>query len=555
MSAPEAAKLSVLLLEDSENDAELVAAALRAGGLDCDLCRVETRDAFLDAVKQGHHDLVLADFSLPTFDGIGALELARIHAPALPFIFVSGAIGEERAIETLKRGATDYVLKSRLERLVPAVSRALREAQAERDRRRAEQALEFLLEASAQTAELLDLEAILQRVATLCVPALGDWCVVDVVEGEGKLRRAAGAHGNPAKAAAMAQVIGSTPDSAPGHPVWQALGEARTVHLRELAPELVAQMAGAPEHLRRVRELGLFESVSVPMVSRGTPLGVITVVSAAASRRFRPEDMALLEEFARRMAMAVENARLYQKAQEAARAREHFLAIVSHDLRNPLNAIGFSAALLSRSALAQEGSSRERKQVETIQRAVGRMTKLIEDLLELAGVEGGRLQLARDLLDPEALLDEAAEMLRPLALEKGLALQTERAARQLRVDADRERVLQILSNLVGNAIKFTPEGGSVKLGCRVEEGQVAIYVADTGPGISPEHLPRIFDRFWQAQAGGQKGVGLGLSIAKGLVEAHGGRLRVESELGRGATFVFTLPRVETRRTPAPEALA
>ena len=552
---PAAPALPVLLLEDSVNDAELIAVALEAGAVHVALTRVETRATFLAALQRGGFALVLADFSLPTFDGIGALELARAHAPELPFIFVSGAIGEERAIETLKRGATDYVLKSRLDRLAPAVSRALREAQAERHRQRAEQALQFLLEASAQTSEVLDPDEMVQKVAALSVPKLGDWCVVDVLEGEGLLRRAAAAHVDPQRTEAMARLTTFAPPDDPAHPVWRALREGRTLHLRELGPEFVQRLAASPEHMQLLQELGGHESITAPMVSRGTHLGALTVRLSAPGRHYQPEDIALVEEFARRMGMALENARLYRQAQEAARGREHFLAIVSHDLRNPLNAIAFSTALLSRSVLASEGQTRERKQVETIQRAVQRMTKLIEDLLELAGLESGRMELARTPISAGALIDEAAEMLRPLALEKGVALETELPARAPVVEADRERVMQILSNLVGNAIKFTPEGGTVKVACRLEEGQVAFSVADSGPGIAPEHLQHIFDRFWQARAERNKGVGLGLSIAKGLVEAHGGRLRVQSELGRGATFTFTLPRIEVRRTPVPEVSA
>ena len=230
--------------------------------------------------------------------------------------------------------------------------------------------------------------------------------------------------------------------------------------------------------------------------------------------------------------------RALEEAEAAVATREELLAIVSHDLRNPLGSIVFSAALLDRTTIDGEEGERVHKSAQTILRSADRMTRLIADLLDLAQIQAGKLAVEQRPEDVEGLIRDCVEMLRPLAATKDLKGM---ASAGLHVRCDRERVLQILSNLVGNAIQFTPEGGSIFIAAQDTGHEVRFSVRDTGQGISEEELPRIFDRFWQAQRKNRAGVGLGLSIAKGLVEAQGGRLSVESTLGAGTTFFFTLP--------------
>ena len=239
--------------------------------------------------------------------------------------------------------------------------------------------------------------------------------------------------------------------------------------------------------------------------------------------------------------------RMYEEARQAVEAREEVLKVVSHDLRNPLGTIAMSTQfMLEEPALPEPMRV---KQLKAIQRAGERMNRLIQDLLNVARMEAGRLVVEPGRVEMTAVLGEALEMLRPLAADKGITLSAEAVpdaagAPPPAVFADAGRVLQVLSNLVGNAIKFTPSGGRVSI--RAERamglpGRVRVAVSDTGPGIPPDQLPHIFGRFWQANKGDRRGIGLGLAIAKGIVEAHGGRLEVESRVGEGATFSFTLP--------------
>lgn len=223
------------------------------------------------------------------------------------------------------------------------------------------------------------------------------------------------------------------------------------------------------------------------------------------------------------------------------RMREDFLAIVSHDLRNPLNAIHLSTELLLKGGPATERRHSGSKHYLTIQRAVARMNRLISDLLDLSSMDAGHLSMDRrtqDLADLACVVDE---MLRPSAAEKKVRLEVHIETQPLYAFCDRERVSQVLVNLLGNAIKFTPPNGLVSLTIKAQAGDVVVEVRDTGIGIEPSQRAHIFDPYWQAEKSAKKGTGLGLSIAKGIVDYHGGRIWVESDGLSGTAFFFTLP--------------
>ena len=228
---------------------------------------------------------------------------------------------------------------------------------------------------------------------------------------------------------------------------------------------------------------------------------------------------------------------MYDEARREVNAREEVLKIVSHDLRNPLNTISMSAGLMLEVEVPRE---QQVKQLSMIKRAGERMNRLIQDLLDAAKIEAGRLGVEPRPIEVAPLVAEAFDMLRPIASEKSVRLDVSVADELPTIMADAGRVLQVLSNLVGNAIKFTPADGRVSIRVEKLAGNVRFNVADTGPGIPPEQLPHIFGRFWQADRSDRRGIGLGLAIAKGIVEAHGGRISVESRVGEGTSFYFTL---------------
>ncbi|QRK13419.1 HAMP domain-containing histidine kinase [Archangium violaceum] len=278
---------------------------------------------------------------------------------------------------------------------------------------------------------------------------------------------------------------------------------------------------------------------------RGRTLGVMSLISARPER-YGSADVVLFEALAQRIAAVVDSALLFQQAQDAVRWREELLAVVSHDIKTPLLVVRMNAELLLKAARPPDEERRRhgRRHVEMILRATDQMRELIAGILDRARLQGMPMPLAPQPWTVDELFHQALEVLRPLASNKHQDLVVEVGPGLPRVRADRERVLQVLSNLVGNAIKFTPSSGTVILRARKVDGMVRISVKDNGPGISPEDVPHLFERFWRASSVSERGTGLGLSIVKSIVEAHGGSLWVETQVGRGSTFFFTLPIAE-----------
>jgi signal transduction histidine kinase len=239
-------------------------------------------------------------------------------------------------------------------------------------------------------------------------------------------------------------------------------------------------------------------------------------------------------------ALAEENARLFDEARAATLARDRMLSVVAHDLRNPLAVVSMNAEMAAE-LLAPDSDAYIRDTLAAISHASDRMQRLVQDLLDVAQIERGTFLL--DLADHEpcSLLGEAERLMRSAARGRGIDLVVECADGLPSVRADGARVLQVLGNLVGNALKFTPEGGRVTLSCAASGESVEVVVRDTGPGIPAEAIPNLFEAFWQVHDSDRRGVGLGLWIVRSLVEAQGGTVQVESREGEGTRFGFTLP--------------
>jgi signal transduction histidine kinase len=278
--------------------------------------------------------------------------------------------------------------------------------------------------------------------------------------------------------------------------------------------------------------------LAVPILEEGRSAGSLYLARAPGEAAFTDEDQRVAELLAAYAGVAIGNARLYRQALEATRAREDLLATVSHDLRNPLSTIRLASFSLGRAGL--EGAPAEA--VARIERAVGRLTRLIDDLLEAARIEAGVLRTTVQPEDATALIEATTELLRPAAAERSIELCT-RTEPGLTVLCDRHLVMRVLANLITNSIKFSPPSGQVRVEADAGGGaDVQFSVSDDGPGIPAEHLPHVFDRYWQPKGSDRGGSGLGLFIARGIVEAHGGRIRVESTPGHGTTMRFNLPR-------------
>ncbi|MCI0570132.1 MAG: ATP-binding protein [Myxococcaceae bacterium] len=419
------------------------------------------------------------------------------------------------------------------------------------DLKRAEHRQRLLAEVSTSLAESLDYHSTVRKLAELAVRHLAEWCLVDEVHGPAAVSQVEVAHRDPAKEAQL-RTLGRRPlvDRLDAVGLLRVL---RTGHAELFAQAPDAErMAGAMgvEQPEALRSLGLDSCMMVPLLARGRVLGIVTLVSSNPRRRFDDSDLALAEELCARAALAIDNALLFQQAERATAARDELLAVVTHDLRNPLGSIVTVAKILEKTSGAERRAQPIEKYAEMILRSTERMKRLIADLLDLAKLDAGRMAVERQTTDAAALVRESLELVAPQATEKSLKLEF-RGREGLLVSCDRHQTLRILGNLVGNAVKFTPEGGSIIVSVASGQQEALFSVKDSGPGISEEDLPHLFDRFWQAKKKDQMGVGLGLSIVRGLVDAHGGRVWAESKPGEGATFFFTLPLAEAGAQVAP----
>jgi len=405
----------------------------------------------------------------------------------------------------------------------------------------------FLAELGNALQASLEQEATIQRVARLVVTYLGDVCEIDVVEDDGAFRRVKVVHADPAQASLVERIASAPLDLDRTHPVWTVRETRRSLLITRDA----GAAAVAEPHRRLLESIGATSALLVPLVARDRLIAVLFVGSCRPDRTYKAEDLLLAEEVGRRSALALDNARLYETARSAIQTRDLVMGVVAHDLRNPLNAI------LLATAATQSGCSdpTARKAAMTIERAADRMNRLIQDLLDVTRIESGQLSIARAPLRTAPIVRHLVETQTPLAASASVELRLEEAGYLPEIYADRDRLLQIFENLVGNALKFTPRGGRITLGVAPRGSEVLFWVADTGRGIARDDLPHVFDRFWQASKVERHGAGLGLPIVKGLVEAHGGRIWVESTPGRGSVFFFTIPTVrpthDAPREPAP----
>ncbi len=413
-------------------------------------------------------------------------------------------------------------------------------------RKRTEERLVLLASASQTLASSLDVESSIYEVLRAVLPSLADAAWIDLIDGD-EMRRL-GAHREPPQGRGASVEI--TRSSRPLRSIGPDAPETRV--LESGKPILIARRDSQPlsgrdgfDHEPFIRESGARSLLYIPLSSRGKSWGLFTLISFDDKRAFEGADLMFATDLASRVATAIDNARLYREAREAVRGREDVLSFVAHDLRTFLFGSRLGIDTLLRPVPGGD-RRRGRKELERIQRLNAQMARMIEDLLDLSSLDSGRLSLKLSEQPVGNLVSQAIEALAATAAEGGVALATDVTEPATLVRCDAARVMQILGNLVANALKFTPEGGSIAVSASGAGENVQFAVRDPGPGIAPEQLEHLFERYWRGRANAQKGQGLGLYIAKQLVEAQGGRIWVESRVGAGTTFSFTLPKA----TPA-----
>jgi PAS domain S-box-containing protein len=502
--APDTRSLPVLLLEDSRFDAELLREALHAAYPNATLQVVRDEQGFAQALARGGWGMILSDYEIPGFSGEQALAMARSVAPEVPFIFVSGVIGEDNAVEMLKRGATDYVSKSRLSRLPLVMERALREAGGRA----------ALGRVQTQLREAAD---VYERV----VNTLRNYAVI-LTDKSGRITSWNIAAGD---------IFGHARERMIGQPVellFTPEDRERGVPQQEMREALSRGLADDDRWLLRSDGLRLWaEGVVTPLFNdRHEHSGFCKVVRDATTDYRDAEALRAAKE----------------QAERASEVKDRFLAILSHELRTPLTPIATAAHLLEKTASVPD---KYRDLLPMIRRNVALEARMIDDLLDLTAISTGKVTLKLEQVDMHHLVNAVADMLAEQVRNGGLQLKLELQAASPLVHADPARMQQVLWNLMRNAVKFTSRGGRITVRTRSDRRQFTLECSDTGIGIEPKALPSIFNAFEQADHEVTRkfgGLGLGLAIARGLVLQHDGELSAHSD-GRdhGATFTLKLP--------------
>jgi len=403
----------------------------------------------------------------------------------------------------------------------------------------------------------LDRTQVLDSITAVLVRELADACIVELVastDSPSATRQQRVALRDPQKRS-LSLAFEALPLSSRGPCLTSAtLDTGRTTLVSHLTEEYLDVIAQSDAHRELLRELAPVSLLSVSLQARGSVVGSLTLLSSDPNRRFENADVAFIEDVGRRLALGLDNARLFDVAAKAVAARDAVLQVVAHDLRNPLSTATLATGLLVRPN--DERRITVSRTVQRLQRSLDLANHLIEDLLDVTRIEaGGGLAIAPAPLSIGTVAAEAVELLGPAAAAAALQLEVELEPALPLAWADEGRILQVLNNLIGNALKFATRGGHVRVSVERQGGEIVCAVADTGQGMPPDQLAHVFDRFWQASRTDRRGAGLGLAIAKGIVEAHHGRIWAESEVGMGSRFVFTLPIAhEASRQPQTSTL-
>ena len=426
------------------------------------------------------------------------------------------------------------------------------------DRRKPERRALFLADMSRTLSETLDQEETLLTVAKLAMPELNAWSIVDVIDSEGSVHRLGVNHPNPSYRQLEEELKTRYPASDSdlfGAPRIMATQQPELV--QEISHETLTATVHDQRHLAILRTLGFCSYMVLPLKARGRLLGAITFVGVDQERRFTPKDLLFAEDLAGRVAMAMDNARLYHEAQQAReeavaavaraaiadRAKTDFLATMSHELRTPLNAIAGYAELLE---LGMRGpvSEQQREAIARIRNSQQHLLGIVNDILTFAKTETGRIPINLEVTPVPPAIKAVHFLVEPLLLQNEIQFSVDDCGPDVSVIADRDRLHQILVNLLTNAAKFSPRGGPVAIRCEVREHLVAILIEDKGKGINVEMLEAIFEPFVQISTGLTRtadGSGLGLAISRELARLMGGDVTVESVAGLGSTFTLTLP--------------
>jgi signal transduction histidine kinase/CheY-like chemotaxis protein len=533
--------MRVLLVEDNPDDALLIEDMLAATAVDIE--HASTLSLALEKLTREDFELVLLDLSLPDARGPGTIGLIRNQAPGIPIVVLSGLSDENAAIQTMEQGAQDYLIKGQVDArlLWRSLRYALqRHAIEERIKQRNRELL-VLKRISETILGSLELKVVLDRILEeAMVSGSFDLGNIRLLEPNDDTLRVASFKGYRIPEHVLAhRPLSKTVESAKSH-----FGDRMFEHA------CVEENVQACRGLRTSKEEGIASMIAVPVRNDREVLGIIQLASRTP-RAFKPTDINLLETIGNQMGMAIQTAQLYEKTETQARElaktnklQADFSAMIAHDLRSPLMNITGVAEVMMQGTFGSV-TEEQRKWLLRIQDNGRTLIELVNDFLDVSKLEAGYVDVKPEKVDLEKLIDKSVESYRVLALDKGISIIKGIAPSLPMIGADPRRLDQVLGNLIGNAIKFTRERGEIEVGAdEIDPGWVNVWVKDNGEGIAAHEIGQIFQKYRQAgnlKICTQKGTGLGLVICKMIVEAHGGKICVVSDEGRGSRFSFSLP--------------
>lgn len=549
----------VLLINDNFEEVAFIRRALaRSAHTRFEVQHAEWMRTALEALRTEHFDVVLADLFLPDCSGVEVVTELYEQEPDLPIVAMAKSGSERISSEVMRAGAEDYFqiepeLVGESNLLARVVHRAI-------ERRALTNRLNFLHHATDMLSSSLDLDATVQVIEALTVPRLADCCVLEYLDGLGKPARTAlcgtrawddpiqGGEGHRT-AAFAAHASDQYLSWSPVVPRVLSRGEAEL--FENIDEQTLQVFSHTPEHYEKLQALGIKSMVIAPLISGGNQVGSLTFVALLGRRDYRTDDLSLVEEFSRRCAVALDNAILYEKVERALEAQEELLARVSHDLRTPLTSIRAGLGMLAMNADGKL-SPNEVSLLNNAKRGAERLSLLVNDLLTYNEMSRAAQLLEKEPFDLRAVIEDTVLLIRPLSEGKGQRIEAH-LPESLPYVGSGKLISQALTNLLDNAHMHTPQGAKIAISSRVTPDEVMLMISDDGPGIPPELHGAIFERFYKAPSARRgRGLGLGLAIARNVVELHGGRLWVESAPGEGTTFFISLPRPTGEEAGVPQ---
>jgi len=545
--------MRVLLVEDNEDDALLIRETLSDATIEIE--RAERLSTALEHLAKGGFDAMLLDLSLPDAYGLDTIGRVLGQVPGVPIVVLTGLNDEETAVKAVERGAQDYLVKGQAggQLLARSLRYAIQRHKAEESLKERNRELLVLRKISETILGSLDLKMVLEQILEQAMLSgsfdLGNIRLLDS-SGETLQVEATRGYRDPQNALSHRRLT-RTLESGQSH-----FGD------RIFTESCIEEHVRDSGRFRTLKKEGVESFLNVPVRANGEMLGIIQLASRAP-RKFRPEEINLFETIGNQMGVALQKAQLYEETrrqalelEKANKLQADFTAMIAHDLRSPLmNITGVAEVMIGGvfGSLTEE----QQKWLGRIQANSRTLVDLVSDFLDVSKLESGYVEVRKERVGLSGLIQKSIENFRVLAQEKRISIRDAVDLSLPAVHVDPRRVDQVLSNLISNAIKFTGEEGETEVGAVLADAsQVKVWVKDNGVGIPAEEIGQLFQKYRQggnAKCSSQKGTGLGLVICKMIVEAHGGKIWVESQPGQGSTFFFSLPATLANLTNATPA--